>query len=143
VGVMLGLGMILLQVPSPMLVCVGMYINLGTTFAIFIGGAIRGLVNSLGRMRKHNAAQKARVENTGILIAAGLIAGEALIGLLFAALAFGNVNYGVVLTSAISVLPLGFWFALLVLLFLAWLLIQIPLRNAGAPDEPAPPSAVM
>jgi hypothetical protein len=48
-----------------------------------------------------------------------------------------------VLTSAISVLPLGFWFALLGLLFLAWLLIQIPLRNAGAPDEPAPPSAVM
>ena len=143
VGVMLGIGMILMQVPSPMLVCVGMYINLGTTFAIFVGGVIRGLVNSLGRMRKHNAAQKARVENTGILIAAGLIAGEALIGLLFAALAFGNVNYASFLTSRFTFLPLEFWFALLVLLFLGWLLIQFPLRNAGAPDEPAPPSAVM
>lgn len=143
VGVMLGLGMILMQVRSPMLVCVGMYINLGTTFAIFVGGAIRGIVDWLGTRQKHNAAQKARVENNGILIAAGLIAGEALIGLLFAALAFGNVNYGAFLTSAVSFLPLGFWFALLVLLFIAWLLIQIPLRNAGAPDEPAPPSAVM
>jgi len=143
VGVMLGLGMILMQVRSPMLVCVGMYINLGTTFAIFIGGAIRGIVDWLATGRKHNAAQKARVENTGILIAAGLIAGEALIGLLFAALAFGNVNYGASLTAAVKFLPLGFWFALLVLLFIAWLLIQIPLRNAGRPDEPAPPSAVM
>jgi hypothetical protein len=34
-------------------------------------------------------------------------------------------------------------FALVVLAFLAWLLVQVPLWNAGAPDEPAPPSAVM
>jgi putative OPT family oligopeptide transporter len=143
VGVMLGLGMILMQVRSPMLVCVGMYINLATTFAIFIGGVIRGTVDWLGARRTHNAAQKARVENNGILIAAGLIAGEALVGLIFAALAFGKVNYGTFLTSRFTSLPLPFWFALLVLLFLAWLLVQIPLKNAGAPDEPAPPSAVM
>jgi hypothetical protein len=141
VGLMLGIGMILMQVRSPMLVCVGMYINLGTTFAIFIGGVIRGLVDMIGARRQHNAAQKARVENTGILLAAGLIAGEALIGLLFAALAFGKINYAALLVPTGALL--GFWFALLVLLFIAWLLIQIPLRNAGAPDQPAPPSAVM
>jgi hypothetical protein len=141
VGIMLGIGMILMRVPSPMLVCVGMYINLGTTFAIFIGGVIRALVNGLGERAQHNAAQKARVENTGILIAAGLIAGEALIGLLFAGLAFGNVNYGTFLVPSGAVL--GFWFALLVLVFLGWLLVQVPLKNAGAPDQPAPPSAVM
>ena len=61
VGAMLGIGMILMRVPSPMLVCVGMYINLGTTFAIFVGGVIRALVNALGGRRGHNAAQKARV----------------------------------------------------------------------------------
>ena len=138
VGIMLGIGMILMRVPSPMLVCVGMYINLGTTFAIFIGGVIRAAVDGFVVRRKHNAAQKARVENTGILIA-----GEALIGLLFAALAFGSVNYETFLGKAVSLFPLGFWFALVVLAFLAWLLIQVPLWNAGAPDEPAPPSAVM
>jgi len=143
VGVMLGLGMILMQVRSPMLVSVGMYLPLGTTFAIFVGGVIKGISEWIGGLRKHNAAQQARVENTGILIAAGLIAGEALIGLLFAALAFGYVNYGTFLTSRLSFLPLPFGVALLVLLFIAWLLIQIPMRNAGAPDEPAPPSAVM
>jgi len=143
VGAMLGFGMILMQVPSPMLVCVGMYINLGTTFAIFVGGVIRGIVNMISKGRSHNAAQKARVENNGILIAAGLIAGEALIGLLFAALAFGNVHYASFLTSHFSFLPLAFWFALLLLLFLGWLLVQVPLWNAGNPDDPAPPSAVM
>ena len=141
VGIMLGIGMILMRVPSPMLVCVGMYINLGTTFAIFIGGVIRAMVNGFGERMKHNAAQKARVENTGILLAAGLIAGEALIGLLFAALAFGSVNYATFLVPTGAVL--GFWFALVVLVLLAWLLVQVPLWNAGAPDEPAPPSAVM
>ena len=143
VGLALGLGMILMRVPSPMLVCVGMYINLGTTFAIFIGGVIRAIVNWMSEGRKHNAAQKARVENNGILIAAGLIAGEALIGLLFAALAFGNVNYANFLVAQFGFHAIGFWFALLVLLFLGWLLVQVPLRNAGAPDQPAPPSAVM
>jgi hypothetical protein len=100
-------------------------------------------VNSLGKRRGHNAAQKARTENNGILIAAGLIAGEALIGLLFAALAFGNVNYANFLSTVVGFHGFGFWFALLVLIFLGWLLVQIPLSNAGAPDEPAPPSAVM
>jgi putative OPT family oligopeptide transporter len=141
VGIMLGIGMILMRVPSPMLVCVGMYINLGTTFAIFLGGVIRAIVNWFVERLKHNAAQKARVENTGILIAAGLIAGEALIGLLFAALAFGNINYATLLVPTGAVL--GFWFALAVLVFIGWLLVQVPLNNAGAPDEPAPPSAVM
>jgi putative OPT family oligopeptide transporter len=141
VGIMLGIGMILMRVPSPMLVCVGMYINLGTTFAIFIGGVIRAIVNWFVERLKHNAAQKARAENTGILLAAGLIAGEALIGLLFAALAFGNVNYATLLVPSGAVL--GFWFALVVLVFLGWLLVRVPLSNAGAPDEPAPPSAVM
>ncbi len=141
VGLMFGIGMILMRVPSPMLVCVGMYINLGTTFAIFIGGVIRAIVNGFGERQKHNAAQKARVENTGVLLAAGLIAGEALIGLLFAALAFGEINYTTFLVPSGAVL--GFWFALVVLVFLAWLLVQVPLWNAGAPDEPAPPSAVM
>jgi len=141
VGAVLGIVMVLMQVPSPMLVCVGMYINLGTTFAIFVGGVIRGIVNWIGKRRQHNAAQKARVENNGILIAAGLIAGEALIGLLFAGLAFGNVDYAAVLVKSGSLL--GFWFALLVLIFLGWLLVRIPLGHAGSPDEPAPPSAVM
>ena len=39
VGMLMGFAFILMQVRSPMLVSVGMYLPLGTTFAIFLGGA--------------------------------------------------------------------------------------------------------
>jgi putative OPT family oligopeptide transporter len=137
VGMLMGFAFIAMQVKSPMLVCVGMYLPLETTFAIFIGGLIKGGVERLNLRRKHNDAQKARVENTGVLIAAGLIAGEALIGLLFAALAFTETPLLAVFDQP------SFLVSLLVFGFIAWLLINIPIRNAGAPDEPAPPSAVI
>ncbi|MCK7518978.1 MAG: OPT/YSL family transporter [Ignavibacteriales bacterium] len=61
-----------------------MYLPLETTFAIFVGGLVRGIVDKLRGKRGYNAAQKARVENAGVLAASGLIAGEALMGLLVA-----------------------------------------------------------
>ncbi|MCW8961378.1 MAG: oligopeptide transporter, OPT family, partial [Ignavibacteriaceae bacterium] len=91
VGMLMGVGFIMMNVKSPMLVSVGMYLPLGTTFAIFVGGLIKGIVERIDEKKKFNEAQKSRVENTGILIAAGLIAGEALIGLLFAGFAFWEV----------------------------------------------------
>jgi putative OPT family oligopeptide transporter len=137
VGMMMGLGFILMQVKSPMLVSVGMYLPLETTFAIFLGGIFKGIVEKLNAKRQHNDAQKARVENTGVLIASGLIAGEALIGLVFAALAFADIKL-----YAIFKEPL-FATSLLILAAIGWLLIQIPVKNAGRPDEPAPPTAIM
>jgi putative OPT family oligopeptide transporter len=136
VGMFMGLGFILMQVRSPMLVSVGMYLNLETTFAIFVGGVIKGIVDRFNARRKFNDAQKARVENTGVLLAAGLIAGEALIGLLFAGLAFGEVKL-----FSFFATP-SFYVSLAMLAIIAFILIQIPLKNAGKPDEPAPPSAV-
>jgi putative OPT family oligopeptide transporter len=136
VGMLMGLGFILMQVKSPMLVCVGMYLPLETTFAIFIGGLIKGIVERMSAKRGHNAGQKARVENNGVLIAAGLIAGEALVGLFFAAWAFtgkGLFSFFEEPTFLVS---------LLIFVVIGAMLIQIPLKNAGRPDEPAPPSAV-
>ena len=136
VGMVMGFGFILMQVKSPMLVCVGMYLPLETTFAIFIGGLIKGIVERMSAKREHNAGQKARVENNGVLIAAGLIAGEALVGLFFAAWAFtgkGLFSFFEEPTFLVS---------LLVFVVIGAMLIQIPLKNAGRPDEPAPPSAV-
>jgi putative OPT family oligopeptide transporter len=143
VGMLMGVGFILMQVKSPMLVSVGMYLPLDTTFAIFLGGVIKGLVERANEKKQHNDAQKARVENTGVLIAAGLIAGEALVGLVFAALAFFEFRYGDWLPNLTSLLPLNFGWSLLVFAFIGWLLVRIPVKNAGKPDEPAPPMAVM
>jgi hypothetical protein len=82
VGMLMALGFILVQVKSPMLVCVGMYLPLETSFAIFIGGLIKGVFDSIAKKRGFNEAQTIRSGNNGTLLAAGLIAGEALIGLL-------------------------------------------------------------
>ncbi|MCG3118604.1 MAG: hypothetical protein ALAOOOJD_00844 [bacterium] len=136
VGMFMGFGFILMQVKSPMLVSVGMYLPLETTFAIFVGGLIKGIVERFNAKRQHNEAQKARIENTGVLLASGLIAGEALIGLLFAGLAFAEIPL-----FAIFKQP-SFLVSLVMLGIIGWILVQIPLKNAGRPDEPAPPSAV-
>ncbi|MBN2089801.1 oligopeptide transporter, OPT family [candidate division KSB1 bacterium] len=143
VGMLMGLGLILMQVKSPMLVSVGMYLPLETTFAIFIGGVIKGIVDKFNAAKNHNEAQKARVENTGVLLAAGLIAGEALIGLLFAGLAVGDIKYGEWLPKLFSFMPLPFGVSLLIFVLIGWVLVRIPIKNAGAADEPAPPTAVM
>ncbi len=137
VGMLMGLGFIAMQVRSPMLVSVGMYLPLETTFAIFVGGILKGIVDRINAKKNHNDAQKARVENTGVLLSAGLIAGEALIGLLFAALAFFELQ----LPSWESSMSLTISF--IVLGFIGWVLIRLPIKNAGRADEPAPPTAVM
>ena len=77
------------------------------------------------------------------LIAAGLIAGEALIGLLFAGLAFFEINYGDFFPSLIPVLPLPFVVSLVIFAMLGWLLVKYPVANAGNPDDPAPPSGLI
>src|SRR5215472_5788979 len=86
VGIFFGIAMIMMQVRSPMLVAVGMYLPFETTFAIFVGGLFRSLGDWVAKRRGLNEAQHARVENAGVLTASGLIAGESLLGLLWAAL---------------------------------------------------------
>ena len=80
VGIVMGYGLILVQVKSPMLVAVGMYLPLETSFAIFVGGSIRWLMDRIAERKSRNDAQKARVGNANVLVAAGLIADEALMG---------------------------------------------------------------
>jgi len=137
VGVFMGITMIMLQVRSPMLVAVGMYLPFNTTFAIFMGGLIRSLGDSLGTRRGHNEAQKARAENVGILTASGLIAGEALTGLVVATFQFLETPLPKIFANPSYITG----FAVLILLGIV--MVMLPLRNAGRPDEPAPPTAMM
>ena len=91
-GVFMGLGFILMQVKSPMLVSVGMYLPIETSFAIFLGGLFKGIVEGMGERRRWSAAQKEKAENTGTLLASGMIAGEAFLGIFFAVLAFMEIE---------------------------------------------------
>jgi putative OPT family oligopeptide transporter len=137
VGILLGLALILIEVKSVMLFAVGMYLPLGTTFAIFLGGVVRWLTDKLRDRRGYNDAQKARVDNAGVLTASGLIAGEALCGLVIA----GLVGSGHDVTLFKWASPLAV--ALVALAVLIVGMVRTPLANAGRPEDPAPPTAIM
>jgi putative OPT family oligopeptide transporter len=136
-GALFGLALIFLRVRSPMLVAVGMYLPFSTSFAIFVGGAMRWMQEYLSRRAGHNEAQRARVENTGVLIASGLIAGEALTGLIIGGFKFFNK-------------PIHHFFAdpsylagFIVMAAIGAMLVRLPLGRAGRPEDPAPPAAMM
>jgi putative OPT family oligopeptide transporter len=138
VGIFMGIGMIMLQVRSPMLVAVGMYLPFETTFAIFLGGVFRSLGDWLAKRRGYNEAQMARVENAGVLTASGLIAGEAILGLLWAGLQFAPAWARPQIFDHPSYLA-----GVGVMVALAALMVRLPLSSAGDPKEPAPPTAIM
>ncbi len=138
VGIFMGIAMIMLQIKSPMLVAVGMYLPFETTAAIFIGGVFRSVGDWLAKRRGYNSAQTARVENAGILTASGLIVGEALLGLVWA----GLTNAPKWARPQFTEHP-SYFVGLVVLLGLAILMIRLPLSSAGSPDEAAPPTAMM
>jgi hypothetical protein len=124
-----------------MLVAVGMYLPFETTLAIFVGGIFRYIGDAVGRRRGLNPAQTARAENAGVLTASGLIAGEALMGLLWAGLK-ANVWVAPKNPPQIFSHP-SYIFGAAVLLGLGALMIFSPLSAAGDPNEPAPPVAMM
>src|SRR5581483_2663849 len=137
VGILMGFAMILIEVRSPMLFSVGMYLPLETTFAIFLGATIRWFTDRARDRRGFNEAQKARVDNAGVLTASGLIAGEALCGLVIAAIVGTNHKLWHIGIGDV-------WFSGLVgLAILVFVMIRVPLANAGRPEDPAPPVAMM
>jgi len=136
-GILLGFAMILFKVKSPMLVAIGMYLPISITSAIFIGGMVRWIADSFSKHAGHNEAQRARVENVGILVASGFIAGEALAGLVTATFNFQDWTLPEVFKQPSYLLGVA------VIAVLALILIRIPFANAGDPNEPAPPAAIM
>jgi putative OPT family oligopeptide transporter len=136
-GALFGVMLIMIKVKSPMLVAIGMYLPFQTTAAIFVGGILRWITDEMSRRKGHNEAQKTRVENVGILMASGLIAGEALTGLLFAYFKFKDIAVWQMVKNPSYLAG----FAAMVILGLV--LVFLPLSKAGRPEDPAPPAAMM
>ena len=65
---------------------IGVYLPLSTTLPIFIGGAIRGLVQTLKKRRGDVINEQEEELERGSLFATGLVAGGALLGVIFALL---------------------------------------------------------
>src|SRR6202451_2668941 len=64
VGILMGFAMILVEVKSPMLFSVGMYLPLETTSAIFVGGVIRWFTDKIrdrrGRSEERRVGKECR-----------------------------------------------------------------------------------
>ncbi len=147
-GMMFGVSLIMFKVRSPMLVAVGMYLPFPTTFAIFVGGILRWMTDQLSRRAGHNESQRIRVESVGILAASGLIAGEALTGLLFAWFKYKDIpscraeKHGALCVPEFFKDP-SYLAGFFVLLALSCIMIWLPIAKAGRPEDPAPPAAMM
>ncbi len=93
-------------------VAVGIYLPLGLSVPIFVGGLI---ATRIARLSRHaDPASRQRRSNAGLLVASGLITGEALMGVLLAVVAAfvmplpGTVAAGGALGIAAMVLVIGY-----------------------------------
>ncbi|GAT63737.1 OPT family oligopeptide transporter [Paludibacter jiangxiensis] len=131
-GMLMGVALILMKVKSPMLIFVGMYLPLETVAAIFLGGLFKGILDHYVAKKQLNEHQKGVVENTGVLMASGLIAGEALMGLVIAIFAIGDIFLGNVF-SLFSNPP--YLLGLIALCLVGYFLIRVPLKTADKAKE--------
>lgn len=137
-GMFFAIALILINSPSPMLIAVGMYLPFTTTFAIFIGGIIKYATERLAKKEieaiedeEKKEAKKSLLESIGLLVASGLVAGEALIGIILAILIVSKINLNKMLGNVDAlgdpkkgIAILGF----LIFAILAYVMIYYPLK---------------
>jgi hypothetical protein len=98
---------------------------------------IRWITDRMRDKQNFNEAQRARVENAGVLTASGFIAGEALMGIVIAIFKYKQWPLPTIFAHP------NVFSGFIVLIILAIVMVRVPLANAGSPDEPAPPTAIM
>ena len=71
---------------------VGMYLPLTVTFPILIGGVLYKLVETVSNRRGDSAEEKKSVIHRGLLFSSGLVAGEAIMGIVIALIVLAKFN---------------------------------------------------
>jgi putative OPT family oligopeptide transporter len=132
IGAAFGCALLLAGARAMMLIAVGMYLPFDTSSAIFLGGAIQWVATRM--MRNLGDNQKKQAEETGTLLASGLIAGEAIVGILLAVLfltGVSSITHLFIGKDEFSWFPaLGGWLSLAAFAAIAWTLIELPRRRA-------------
>jgi len=123
IGAAFGIALLLCGARSPMLIAVGMYLPFDTSSAIFVGGLLKWILNRISARR--SAEQRLVIEEKGTLLASGLIAGEAIVGILLAVLFLTGI-------PAIATFRFyrawGGWLSLIGFAAIAYVLIRIPAK---------------
>ena len=132
-GCFFGVALVMIGAPSPMLIAVGMYLPLETTGAIFLGGVLKWAADRWAARKKLSTEDKATFEERGTLLASGFIAGEAITGILLAAMFLTGISS---LTKVITghdtipwLAPWGGWVSLVAFAIIAYILIRVPLKR--------------
>ena len=123
-GMFFAVALILIGSPSPMLIAVGMYLPFHSTACIFFGGVVKAVVNMVAKKKNPSTHKKSILENTGLLIASGLVAGEALTGVITAGLKAAKVE----LPELLGLDDGNPWLGLVVFAVLAFTLIYYPYK---------------
>jgi len=126
-GMLLGLGLILIGSPSPMIIAVGMYLPFRATACIFFGGVLKYFLDRTADKKNPTKKGKEIIENIGLLLASGLIAGQAIMGLITAGLKGLKIEMPEFLNNP--------WLALVVFFLLGFVLIYFPYRKLVASGE--------
>jgi putative OPT family oligopeptide transporter len=124
-GMLLAIVMILIGSPSPMLVAVGMYLPFRATACIFFGGVLKYFLDKTVSKKNPTKSGKEIVENIGLLLASGLIAGQALMGIITAA--GSRIDLPEVWNSA--------WLGLVIFAALGIILIYLPYKKMISAGE--------
>ena len=139
VGMFFALGLILIKAPAPMLVAVGMYLPFQSTAAIFAGGLVKWLFDTMLDKKGANEEERSRAQNTGVLVSSGFIAGESLMAVLLALLVIGADKWPSLL--GFQGLTFGFvptfWLSLLAYPMVIYMLVWLPIkrmREGGLPS---------
>ncbi len=126
IGAAFGVALLLFGARAPMLVAVGMYLPFDTSSAIFVGGVIKWVADRYAR--RLNAEEKLGFEENGTLLASGLIAGEAIVGILLAVVFLA----GMPALATFGFYPAwGGWLSLIGFASIAYVLIRIPMWRSG------------
>jgi len=123
-GMFFAVALILIGSPSPMLIAVGMYLPFHSTACIFFGGIVKAVVDMIAAKKNPSEKKKSMLNNTGLLLASGLVAGEALTGIVTAGLKAAHIEPP-------ELLGLGegsAWLGLIVFAVLAFVLIYFPYK---------------
>ena len=142
-GMVLAFVLILIDLPV-LPVAIGIYLPFTLVVPIFGGGIIRSITNKV-IAKKYGSAEeevsdwelaikqtdvkpKEKIIRSGLLLTAGLIAGEALMGVIVAFIIIGGIDLAIF--DYPPILP-----GMIIFLFIALLLAYIPLRELFAKEE--------
>ena len=120
-GMLLAIVLILIGSPSPMLIAVGMYLPFRATSCLFFGGVIKYFLESRANKKNPTAKGKETLQSIGLLLASGLIAGQAILGIITAALKGAKVTMPKSLNNP--------WLALIIFFILGFILIYFPYKK--------------